>query len=389
MRFKNYMRIFCMVLCCTILFTACNGADNSSNSGAETVIGESTGLKTTKVGFIYNNVCDGNGYIKAFEKARGNIGNALSVETEYMDNVMVSQFEQAADALVEDGCKVLVSASNVFNNAAYSYAKRNKEVKVLSYGAFDFLSNMTTFQWKPYQPVYIGGMVAAYNSSARKFGVVTDSGMYGYLSVINSFTLGVQKLYSREDTDVSVSYTGTDEETKTAIDKLAANGCDVILVYKDTEYGIEYCNEKGIKVIGYTDSINEIAPDTGLLGFYPNFSTYLVDQIRDYTNDCFNAAYYCGGFVEGVTRMSDYTKKCKDGTQTIGDTLYDYLKKGQAEVFEGELIDVDNNTQLAKGSFYSHTQIIQMTYMVQGVTAVNTYVEPNYQTTGTDFAIKS
>ena len=83
-----------------------------------------------------------------FEKSRKDIETALGLETCYVDGVAVSQFENAVKALKNEGCSIIVSASHVFANSALSYAKKDKDVYILSYGGTASLTNLTTFRPK-------------------------------------------------------------------------------------------------------------------------------------------------------------------------------------------------------------------------------------------------
>lgn len=394
MKFK-FLRYICLILCISFLISGCDGGEigKSGESGESLDTSDDTSgpmdPSKFKVGFIYNQEKETNdSYLNFFEKTRKDLENSLEIKTVYIENVLVNQFEDAAKALKNDGCQVIVATSFIFANTAYNFSAANPDVFIVGCGAMDFRNNLTVAQPKIYQAAFLGGTVASWNSKSNKLGIVTDSRMSGYIAAVNGFTLGVQQLKSTTETDVNVAYSSTDSETKTAIDQLVADGCDVIMVYLNSEYGIKYCNEIGVKVIGYTDDIKKSAPDTGLLGFYENWSTYMIDEIRSVMNHNFTQKSFAGGISEGMIRISNYTEVCAKNTDTIVETLYNYVKKGKATIFDGEIKNTNSTVQVAKGRTLTHPEIMKMNYFVLGVRSVNNYVEPSGEISGTDFEIK-
>ena len=77
---------------------------------------------------------------------------------------------------------------------------------------------------------------------------------------------------------------------------------------------------------------------------------------------------YIGGFSEAFVKLTPYSSTCKKETITIADTLYDYVKKGKAKIFEGEISDKDGLARVGAGATLDDMQILTMDYLVYGVT---------------------
>ncbi len=388
MKLSKYIKIIALILSCIMLLCACSG-EGESSSEASSLAGTEENEGQAKVGYIYNDVVSRDNMTYMFEKTRRDIQTALEIETCYVDNIPVSQFENAVKALKNEGCNIIVSASNAFANSAYSYAKKDKDIYIMSYGGSASLSNLTCFYPKIYQPAFICGTAAAWNSSAHKIGVVCDDTMFGSYSVINAFVLGVEQIYKIDETDVKVAFANTNSETTAAVDDLVAQGCDVIFSYQSHDYAMYYCDSIGIKSIGFTSDVEYSAEKRGLMGFYLNWATALTDAVRTCIYDNFTAEVFIGGINEAFVKITPYSANCKTETSTICDTLYEYVKKGNAKIFVGELRDKDGLARLGTGTVLTHDRIIDMDYLVYGVTYINNYITPIETPVIPDYAVKS
>lgn len=374
-KIKKYIQLIAMVLVFALALCGCAGADESS-SDASSSYDYSDTEGQAKVGYIYNHTVSKDNMTYMFEKSRKDMQTALEIETCYVDNVPVSQFENAVKALKNDGCNIIISASNAFANSAYSYAKKDKDIYIISYGGAASLTNLTSIQPQIYQPAFVCGAAAAWNSSSHTIGVVADDTMYASYAVIDAFVLGVQQVYKVNETDVKLIFANTDSETASAVDSLVSAGCDVILSYQASDYAMYYCDSIGIKSIGFTSDVKYAAEHGGIMGFYLNWATYLTDTVRNCINDSFAAEVYVGGLKEAFVKVTPYTAAAKNGTDTICDTLYDYVKKGSAPIFEGELRDKDGLARLGLGTVLPHNMILDIDYLAYGITSVENYIQP-------------
>ena len=231
--------------------------------------------------------------------------------------------------------------------------------------------------------------MAAWNSSSHKIGIVADDLMYGSNGVINAFILGIQQIYKERETDVEIIYAETKAQTESAVNTLESRGCDVIFSYQSDDYCMYYCDSIGMKSIGFTSDMAYSAPKYGLVGYYLNWATYITDTVRTCINDNFLAEDYIGGFSEAFVKLTPYSSTCKKETITIADTLYDYVKKGKAKIFEGEIRDKDGLARVGAGATLDDMQILTMDYLVYGVTYVDNIIDPVPNPTNSDLTVKT
>ncbi|MBP3921424.1 MAG: BMP family ABC transporter substrate-binding protein [Ruminiclostridium sp.] len=387
MKFKKYIRLIAISLAMIFTLCACSG-DGGTPSGENSSLPYEKTEGEAKVGYIYDRPVAADNFTYMFEKSRKDLETALEVETCYVDNITVSAFEDAVKALKNEGCNIIISASNGFANAAYSVAKKDKDIYVLSYGGTASLSNLTCFQPKMYQPAFIGGTVAAYNSNSHRIGIVCDDIMYQSYAVMAAFVFGVQEIYKADETDVRIVYANTNEETEAGVNKLVSENCDVIFFYQPSDYGMFYCDSLGVKSIGFTSDVEYSAKNKGLMGYYLNWATFITDTVRTCMYDNYEPEVYVGGFKEAFVKITDYTSKCKDETDTIADTLYEYVRNGSAKIFVGEIRDNDNRARVGNNKVLTHKEILEVDYLVYGVLGAENLIKPVEKPPVSDMVVK-
>ena len=131
-KLSRYIKILALAMAAVLTLCACSGENASSDDSSS--MPNYAPDTSAKVGYVYNEEVSRDNMTYMFEKSRKDIETALGLETCYVDGVAVSQFESAVKALKNEGCSIIVSASHVFANSALSYAKKDKDVYILSYG---------------------------------------------------------------------------------------------------------------------------------------------------------------------------------------------------------------------------------------------------------------
>lgn len=414
---KNKMKrkkniLLSLLLAGSLLFTGCSGGDEpeattdsktyvtvTDDSGAvvtdengepvTSVVGEQPEELELNVGFIYSGAAEGNAASEIFEAARGESERVLNAKTCYIENVLVSQFEQATAALVEQGCNVIVSTDARFANAIYDEALSNKKVQFVSFGGTQALANLACFQGETYKSSYVCGLAAAYNSDSNILGVVADPSVLSVYSVINGFALGAKEL-TESQTDVRVNWAwgNKDSETMSAIDDLISQGCDVIFTATYSNFAVKYCEMKGIKVIGMAYNMPELAPERYLTGCFNNLNIFLIDVLRSFRYDTDPVEIYRGGIKEGAVRLVEVSEKSKEGTKEITEKLYQICLENKAAVFSGEIKDTNGEIRVAKGKTLSKEDICSINWLDSSVKSENFFTQPNTEPVPSDLTIR-
>lgn len=409
---KKYFSIFILILCCVFTLSACGddaaaigdsaissdgiGSDGISSDG---IASDGTGSDGenlaqpiyVKMGFIYSGNVQTGTLNVIFETARQQVEKALGVETCYIENVLVADFEEAVSILTEnEKCNVIVSCSNRFANTVQKVAKEAVDTKFISFGGENTASNLTAFEGQLYQPANVCGIIAAYNSDNNTIGIVADPGAYSSYAIIDSFILGAKEI-TEAKTDVRLNWARSEshDEIETAIDNLILQGCDVIMCYTGDTYAIEYCEKRGVKVIGDAYNMPELAPTQYLSGFFYQLNTYMVDVTRSIQYRNFTPSKYTEGLRAGAVRLCATSENCLDGTTDITNALYEIVRTGKSYIFAGEIKDSTGAIVVTKGSHLAHSQIVSIGWLEQSVQKINDYVTPVLEPVSSDFIVKS
>jgi len=100
------------------------------------------------------------------------------METCYIDNVSITDFEKAVKALVSDGgCTEIVSGNAIFANMLDSVSNKYMNINFINFGSLSSPANVSSYTEAPYQGAFVAGMVAAFNSDVQKIGIVADTDM--------------------------------------------------------------------------------------------------------------------------------------------------------------------------------------------------------------------
>ena len=343
-----------------------------------------------KVGFVYSGYVEDGATNGSFEVARAQLEKSLGVETCYIENVLVADFPEAVNTLKDEGCNIIVSCSPKFSNSASKENKAASGTYFIAFGGENVGMSMSSFGGKLYQTAAVCGLAAAHNTKSNVIGVVADPGEYNVYGVIDGFVLGAAEIWSTHtDVRVNLAWSNSHSEIEAAVDDLIDQNCDIIMSYMESDYAVRYAASKGVKVIGNCYDLPEIAPDNYITGYFFNFSTYLVDTVRSIMNDNFNPGIYEGTVSSGMIRLVTFGLTAEKGTEDICKTLYDYIKDSNAEIFMGEIKNVDGAIMVEKGQIMEFSNIKKINWFVQGVRKTGSFTEVNDNPTGSDFSVHS
>ncbi len=386
-------KISVLLALCVMLggLTACNGDD--AGSGGETAEGTSEAGTaeaeddTIKVGYIFNGECDLGGYSAHVNHDRLAAQEYSNVESYYIDNVNISDFSAAVDKLVDEGCSYIVSGSWLFTNVLTDVAGKNMDVDFISYGARVRTVNVYAYTDHIYEGAYIAGMAAAYNTDSEKIGIVADPSMIYTKPVVNAAALGARLVY--KDAEMITAFASKDDEIHKAVDALSKQGCDVIISYTESPEVVDYCESRGIKVIGNIDYGKEAENYENLLMYYytDHDSLYLA-QFKQMQMDIWEPEEYVGSFANSAVAVSPAQGCAREGTQDIIDALMPKVTSGDAYIFSGELKNTGGNIMIQQGGKYSPEEIYTMDWYVLGVRTLETFVVPTLDLEPNDLEVK-
>lgn len=374
-----------LALCVTIGLTGCSGETSSESSSDSSSVEEET--IPVKVGYIFHDKADDGGVTGQFNHQRQKAARRCDVETVYIEDVSVQDFESAVKALVSDGCTEIVSCSPTFTNVLSSISGRYMNVKFINYGATSIgTANVFSYTETAYQGAYVAGIAAAYNSKTQKVGLVADPELLYTYATTNAAALGVRMVFANGT--LCVAGATEDSEIKQAVDALLAEGCDVIITYTESPYAADYCEQKGVKFIGNLDYTgSEDKYKNMLMYYYAKRDSLFVSQFKQLKMDTWEPDVYKGSMSNGIINISQAQSCADKRTQDIIDEIVPLLTSGKAYIFSGEIKDTLGNVRYMQTDTMTENQIYSMDWYVLGVQAVGNFRKPQTSSPNT-FEIK-
>lgn len=379
-----------LTLTMTISFAGCTrgtGDDSSSESSDVSGSGDEQ-IAPHKVGYIFRENVESNSFAAQLCQQRERASNRSSVDTCYIENVSLTDFEEAVKKLSAAGCTDIVSCSPTYANMLDSVAKNYLDLNFISFGDLNGGLNISAYSELPYQGAYIAGFAAEFNSKEKKIGVVADTGLTGAVAVVNAVKLGSQL---NPDGGATVYAAGAehDNEIEKAIDALLEKGCDVIVCYTDSGHSADYCESKGVKFVGCLDySDRESEYSNMLMYFYCLRDSYFLAQFKAMKMGMWENSSYIGDMSNGIVQVSSAMKAANDGTQKLIDALVPYITDGTAQVFKGPLKDTAGNVKYLETDIMSDMEVANMNWYVQGVEIVGNYRTPQTDIPSNSLEIK-
>lgn len=394
MNFEKFKRVklLAAALSVTMLlgFTGCsNGTEDESSSESSETSDVEANIAVHKVGYIFRESVSGGGFAAQMCEQRERASNRSSVETCYIDKVTLSDLEGAVKALSEAGCTDIVTCSATYANIATTVAKKYLDLNFICYGALYDGLNISAYSEAMYQGAYVGGLVAEFNSKAKKIGVVVDTALPNAVAVANAVKLG-SDLNQDGGAEVFAASAEKDNEIEKAIDALLENRCDVIVCYTNSPHSADYCERKGVKFVGCLDhSSEENKYSNMLMYYYARRDSYFLAQFKSMKMDTLENTEYIGDMSNGIIKVSQAQDVALDGTQKLIDALVPFLTNGKAVVFKGPLKDTQGNVKYLEADRMTDLEIAEMDWYVQGVKAAGNFREPQTNIENNQFEIKS
>lgn len=394
MNTKWLKKIAAALALCTALtsMTACDKSEESSATAEGT--GETSQVTeevepAAKIGYIYHGSIDDGGFTSDCNEQRLAAEQYSNVESVYIENVSVTDFEKAVQLLVDDGCTHIFSGSAVYANVINTVSKNYMNISFLGYGSEMRTVNIYAYTESTYQAAYVAGMAAAFNSESEKIGMVIDPSMLYTIQSINAAALGTQLVYSTAE--LVTAWASESGEIHKAVDALVKKGCDVIISYTESPETVSYCSRKGIKVIGNLDySENYADYDSMIMYFYASRDSFFLSQYKSMQRDEWETDSYTGTLGNGVLCISDALPAAKDGTQDIVRKLIPKVASGSAPIFCGQLKDTLESIRLREDVLMSDADILSMDWYVYGVdNSLDSFVEKKTILNSANLEVKS
>jgi basic membrane protein A len=297
-----------------------------------------------------------------------------------------SDCANAAEDLVDKGCKIVISNSYGHQNYMAEVAPKYKDVTFVAmtgdFAAISGIPNLCNAFTKVYESRYVSGVVAglklkelvdagtvsktatpnAFDANGNiKIGYV---GAYPYAEVVSGYTaffLGIRSVVS--NVSMSVQYTKSwfnYEDEKSVANALIDAGCVIIGQHADSTGAPTACedaakNGKVVFSVGYNVDMLPAAPKAALTSATNNWEVYYEHAIKTVMEGKTLEQDWAQGYESGSVAITKLGTSAAAGTQAKVDEVVNGIKNGSVHVF-------DLNTFTVNGAKIS-TNMVDFSYL--------------------------
>jgi len=303
-------------------------------------------------------------FINGVEKIKTVLG-LTDAQVIYKKNIPESAAcTEAADDLVDQGCKIVFANSFGHESFLLNSAKKHPEVQFChATGTTAHTEDTPNFHnafASIYEGRYLAGVAAGLklnemiadgkiNGDAPKMGYV---GAFTYAEVISGYTaffLGAKSVCPSVTMEVQFTGSWYDEiKEKEAATSLINNGCDLISQHADSMGAPSICEERGVPNVSYNGATDESCPGTFIVSSRIDWAPYYLYIIKQFCTGAEIADDWCGGVEEGSVVLTGVNKTAAaEGTFEKIQEVAAKLKDGSVKVFDTNTFTINNGQKVA------------------------------------------
>ncbi|MBE6656012.1 MAG: BMP family ABC transporter substrate-binding protein [Ruminococcaceae bacterium] len=299
-------------------------------------------------------------FINGVEKIKTVLG-LTDAQVIYKKNIDESAAcTEAADDLVDQGCKIVFANSFGHESFLLESAKKHPEVQFChATGTTAHTEDVANFH-NAFASIYEGRFLAGVAAGLKLNEMIEDKeitaeeakigyvGAYTYAEVISGYTsfyLGAKSVCPSVTMDVQFTGEWYDEiKEKEAATALINAGCVLISQHADSMGAPSVCEERGVPNVSYNGSTEEACPGTFIVSSRIDWAPYYLYIIKQVCNGAEIADDWCGGIEEGSVVLTGVNKTAAaDGTFEKIQEVAAKLKSGEIKVFDTDTFTVGGN----------------------------------------------
>ena len=266
---------------------------------------------------------------------------------------------EAADRLVEQGCKIVFANSFGHESFLLDAAKKHPEVEFChATGTMAHTAGVANFHnafASIYEGRFLAGVAAGLklNEMIANGEITADKAKMGYvgaftyaevMSGYTSFYLGAKSVCPTVTMEVQFTGSWYDEALeKDAATALINNGCVLISQHADSMGAPSVCEEQGVPNISYNGSTEKNCPGTFIVSSRIDWAPYFVYIVEQFCTGKAIAPDWTGSIATGSVVLTGVNKTAAaDGTFEKIQAVAAKLLDGSLEVFDVETFTVNN-----------------------------------------------
>ena len=319
--------------------------------------------KRMKVAFVHDRTPADSGWTNSHEQGRQHIQRVFGdeIQTAAYFNAMDEDPLAVMEQVIADGNTIIFTTSPRLLPASLRAAVDHPKVTILNCSLNKSHRYIRTYYARMYEAKFVIGAIAGALAGSDSVGYLCDYPIYGQISGINAFALGVQMVNPRAKVYLEWSAVGG---VDAALKRLTDRGIRLISSQDLTKQGDESWASFGLSLLSEGDRVNLAAPVW-------QWGAYYESMLRRIRNKSFQAEYaesgkalnYYWGMSAGVVTL-DCSEKVPPSTRKLAELLQSSIRADLCRPFRGKLYAQDG--RVMDGDL-SPEQIISMDWLVENV----------------------
>jgi basic membrane lipoprotein Med (substrate-binding protein (PBP1-ABC) superfamily) len=325
-----------------------------------------------KVGFVIVGPVSDWSWSYAHDQGRLYAESKLSgkVTTTVAENVPESsEAERVMEKMIAQGCKLIFATSFGYLEPLLHVAERHPDVKFMQIHRFASRSNLGTYFFFVYQPMYAAGIVAGRITKVNKIGYVTCRPVPEVLQNLNAFALGAQSVNPKVKIKVVWTNTWADAPIEAEAAKgLIETGIDVLAYDPGSAITLAKTAEShSVYVIGCNTDVHKFAPNYWLTGGLLDWGPFYLKTIQSVLDNTWKSGLVICDAASGVVKLSSFGPAVSKVVQREALNTMAEIRNGKLVVFKGPIRDREGKTRLAAGQKPDIKWLGSMNFLVPGI----------------------
>jgi simple sugar transport system substrate-binding protein len=324
-----------------------------------------------KVAFLHNTAIASGGWTYAHDQGRQYVekkfGNKIKVTN--VDNIEVGpDTDRVLREFVAAGNKLIFTTSFGFMDGTVKAAGANAKVTFYHCSGYKTAPNLSVYNTRIYEAVYLAGVMAGKMSKTGKLGYVAPFPIPEIVRNINAFEAGAKSVNPKVTTTVIWVNTWFDvSKEKQAAEALIGQGADVLMQNTSSSSVIKAAEEKGLYAVGIDSDRTAMAPKAVLASTIPVWGPYYERMIQASLDGKPLQAPVFGGFKDGMVDVVGINSAVPAETVAQVNKLKADMTAGKFHPFAGPVKAQDGSVKVPAGRNMSDEELSGINWFIEGV----------------------
>lgn len=273
--------------------------------------------------------------------------------------------------LASQGYDMIFTAGFGYMNPTIQVAFQHPDVKFEHATGYIRSKNLSTYSPRFYEGRMSQGIIAANMTKTNRVGYIASFPIPEVIRGINAAYLAARDVNPDIEFDVLWIKSWYDpEREEEAARTLVARGADMLLQHTGSTAPMEVAEELGVHNFTQGTTYRELGPNAYLSGTINNWGPYYIKRIQALLDGTWESTDTWGGLESDMIAIGEYADIIPNRIQLQALDLVDRVREGRHHPFSGPVRKQDGSGWLAPGETASDSDLLSMTYFVEGITGV-------------------